>query len=53
MDMVARCPECDEELIIPDDAEEEEIIDCENCGVEIEILCIDPLEIRIFEEEEK
>ncbi|MDI6793179.1 MAG: lysine biosynthesis protein LysW [bacterium] len=53
MEMVVSCPECDENLIIPVDAEEEEIIDCENCGVEIEIVSLDPLEIRIFEEEEK
>jgi alpha-aminoadipate carrier protein LysW len=51
--MEAVCPECGETLEIPDDVEEGEIIDCDNCGVELDVESVEPLRLTVFEEEEK
>ena len=48
-----KCPECGQELSIPENGEEGEIFECDNCGVEIEIVSLHPFEVSIFEEEEK
>jgi lysine biosynthesis protein LysW len=33
--------------------ETRELIECGNCGLELEIISLDPEELKIFEEEEK
>ena len=39
------CPECDNPLDIdPDDIEEGEVIPCDECGVDLEVVSSDPLE---------
>lgn len=48
-----KCPECGELIDIIDDMEAGEIIECDNCGLELEIVSLDPVELKIFEEEEK
>ncbi len=48
-----QCPECGHEFSVPEKGEEGEIFECGNCGVEIEIVSLRPLEVKIFEEEEK
>ena len=40
---MSECPVCDAELPIPDDPVESELLDCEECGVELEILALDPI----------
>lgn len=46
------CPECG--APIEDEGYEVgEIIECPDCGVELEIVSIDPFELEIAEEEEK
>lgn len=50
--MAVVCPECDNPLDIdPDDVEEGEIIQCDECGTDLEIVSNDPLEIAPVEEE--
>ncbi len=40
------CPECDNPLDIDtDDVEEGEIIQCDECGTDLEIVSSDPLEL--------
>jgi len=40
------CPECDNPLDIdPDDVEEGEIVPCDECGVDLEVVSSDPLEL--------
>ncbi|MBN1553017.1 lysine biosynthesis protein LysW [bacterium] len=46
------CPECGN-LIEDEGFEIGEIIECPECGVELEIISINPLEFEVFEEEEK
>lgn len=49
---MGNCPECG--VLIEDEGFElGEIIECEGCGVELEITSVAPLEFVVFEEEEK
>ena len=47
------CPSCDAEIVFDDDAEEGEIIECPECGVELEIISVDPPEVQEAPEEEE
>lgn len=46
------CPECSA-LIEDEGYDVGEIIECPECGVELEITSLDPIEFEVFEEEEK
>jgi alpha-aminoadipate carrier protein LysW len=44
--MAKLCPECDTALNIDvDDVEEGETVTCDECGAELEIVSVEPLEI--------
>jgi alpha-aminoadipate carrier protein LysW len=46
------CPECDNPLDIDvDDVEEGEIVTCDECGTELEIVSSDPLQLAAVDEE--
>ena len=46
------CPECDNELDIElDEVEEGDVITCEECGTEFEVVGVEPLELARVEEE--
>lgn len=46
------CPECDNPLDIDaDDVEEGEVIQCDECGTDLEVVSSDPLEIAAVDEE--
>jgi alpha-aminoadipate carrier protein LysW len=46
------CPECDSPLDIDaDDVEEGEVIQCEECGTDLEVVSSDPLELAPVDEE--
>ena len=50
--MAVVCPECDNPLVIDvDDIEEGEVIQCDECGTDLEIVSADPLEIAPVESE--
>jgi len=51
--MTAVCPVCEAEVSLPEDAEEGEIIECPDCGAELEILSLDPPEVAEAPEEEE
>lgn len=38
---------------MPDDVLEGELIVCAHCGVELELVARSPLQVEVFEEEEK
>ena len=49
--MAVLCPECDNRLDInPDEVEEGDAVHCEECGTEIQIVSLDPLEIAAVDE---
>jgi alpha-aminoadipate/glutamate carrier protein LysW len=46
------CPECENELDIEvDEIEEGDVVACEECGSEFEVVAVDPLELARIEEE--
>lgn len=49
--MKAECPECLAELELAQDLEEGEIIVCPDCGIELEVMSVDPLELEMAPEE--
>lgn len=50
--MAVVCPECDHPLNIDvDDVEEGEIIECDECGTDLEVVSSDPLELAAVDED--
>lgn len=47
------CPECDAEVDIPGDAMENELLSCAECGIELEIMSLDPLVLELAPEVEE
>ena len=51
MTKIIECPDCFEPVIIPDDSQTGEIIECQNCGAELEILSLKPPQVALVVEE--
>lgn len=47
------CPECGAEVEVDADVTEGEIISCGDCGVELEVTNVKPLELELAPEEEE
>ncbi|HAP37935.1 TPA: lysine biosynthesis protein LysW [Candidatus Shapirobacteria bacterium] len=45
------CPDCQAEIVRPLEMEVGEILECSECGCEVEILSMDPLKYRQLIEE--
>ena len=46
------CPECDNELDIEvDEVDEGDVVACEECGTEFEVVGVDPFELARVEED--
>ena len=52
---MASCPECESDLDIElDEVEEGDVVSCEECGTEYEVVAVDPLELtRVGEDDEE
>lgn len=48
----ALCPECDAEVHISADADKGDTISCPECGVDLELVGLDPFELDIVEEDD-
>lgn len=46
----AICPECDEEVYVDLDSEQGDIVSCDECGADLEIVGLDPIELDIHED---
>jgi alpha-aminoadipate carrier protein LysW len=46
------CPECDADVHVDTDADKGDIISCEECGTDLELVGLDPVEMDIVEEED-
>ncbi len=44
------CPECSEEVYVDADSEQGDIIACDECGTELEVVGLDPIELDVHEE---
>ena len=47
------CLECDADITIPADAMENELISCPDCGAELEIVSLEPLQLDLAPEVEE
>jgi alpha-aminoadipate carrier protein LysW len=48
--MAVVCPECDNPIIVDvDEVEEGETVQCDECGVDLEIVSVDPLELAAID----
>ncbi len=45
------CPECEADVHVDLDADKGDTVACEECGVELEVVGLDPVELDIVEEE--
>ena len=49
--MAVVCPECDNPITVDaDEVEEGETLQCDECGTELEIVSVDPLELAPVDE---
>lgn len=49
--MAVVCPECDNPIVIDvDEVEEGESVQCDECGINLEIVSLDPLELAPVDE---
>jgi len=49
--MAVVCPECDNPIVVDaDDVEEGDTVQCDECGADLEVVSVDPLEIAKIEE---
>lgn len=45
----ASCPECDEEVYVDADSEQGDTVTCDECGSELEVVGLDPIELDLYE----
>jgi len=49
--MAVVCPECDNPLTIDaDEVEEGETVQCDECGADLEVVSVDPIEIALVDD---
>ncbi len=44
------CPECSEDVYVDAESEQGDVVSCEECGSELEVVGLDPLEVDLHEE---
>ena len=49
----APCPECEAPVTLGDDVIKGELVVCPDCGAELEVISVDPLELDLAPEEEE
>jgi alpha-aminoadipate carrier protein LysW len=53
MNSTTTCPECAADIALADDTLQGEILQCPDCGVELEVMNLDPLRLDLAPEEEE
>jgi alpha-aminoadipate carrier protein LysW len=49
--MAVVCPECDNPIVVDvDEVEEGETVQCDECGVDLEVVSVDPLELAAIDD---
>lgn len=44
------CPECSEDVYVDAESEQGDVISCDECGADLEIVGLDPIELDLHEE---
>ena len=47
------CPECEAEVHVDEDTDKGDVVSCPDCGVELEVVGLDPIELDIAPEEDE
>ncbi len=47
------CPVCDGQVSLPEDVVQGELIECSECGTELEITSVEPLQLQEAPQEEE
>jgi alpha-aminoadipate carrier protein LysW len=47
------CPECDEEVFVDAESEQGDRVTCDECGSQLVVVGLDPIEMDLYEETEK
>ena len=47
------CPECEADVHVDTDADKGDVVSCEECGTDLEIVGLDPVELDIVEDDEE
>jgi alpha-aminoadipate/glutamate carrier protein LysW len=47
------CPECEAEIHVDPDVDKGDVLTCEECASELEVVGLDPVELDIVEEDEE
>jgi alpha-aminoadipate carrier protein LysW len=47
------CPECSEDVFVDADSEQGDLVSCDECGTELEIVGLDPIELDIYADSDK
>lgn len=45
----AICPECDEEVYVDADSEQGDMVSCDECGADLEVVGLDPIELDVHD----
>ena len=45
------CPECDADVHVDTDTDKGETVSCEECGTDLEVVGLDPVELDLVEED--
>jgi len=44
------CPECSEDVYVDADSEQGDVVSCDECGTDLEIVGLDPIELDVHED---
>jgi alpha-aminoadipate carrier protein LysW len=47
------CPECDAEVQVDEDTDKGDTVECSDCGTQLEVVGLDPIELDVAVEEEE
>lgn len=46
----ASCPECSEKVYVDADSEQGDVVTCDECGSDLEVVGLDPIELDLYED---
>lgn len=46
------CPECSEEVYVDADSEQGDVISCDECGTDLEVVGLDPIEVDVHSDDD-
>jgi lysine biosynthesis protein LysW len=45
------CPECEADVHVDTDTDKGDIVECDDCGAELEVVGLDPIELDLVEDD--